>query len=83
MQNALSNDCYEPLMHIQKTVLEMSEILLRKEDWQRYSTLKLQYLKGLAVFEGFALETMTAKDFEGRIPVKSYEELVLMLQTES
>lgn len=82
-QTAFDNDCYEPLMYIQQTVLEMSEILLRKEDWQRYTVLKLQYLKGLAAFDKLELETMTAQDFEGRIPVKSYSELVAMIQTEA
>ncbi len=83
LQAAFSNDCCEPLMHIQNTVLEMSEILLRRADWKRYTNLKLQYLRGLAAFEGFEIETMTAKDFEGRIPVKSYGGLVAMLQAES
>lgn len=80
---AFSEDSYEPLIHIRQTVLAKSKILLSKEDWKHCVDLRMEYLRGLAEFEGLKLETMTAEEFEGRIPVKSCDELLLLLQDEA
>lgn len=82
-EDAFYEDSYEPLIYIQKKVLERSRIVLKREDWQKYIDLKVLYLKGIASFDGLDLETMTEEDFEGRIPVKSYTELIVMLQNEA
>lgn len=80
LEEAFREDSYEVLRYVQRTVLEKSRILLTKEDWQKYVELRLNALRGIARFDGFELEKMTAKEFDGRIPVKSYEELVASIQ---
>ncbi len=64
-------------------LIEKSGFLLRKEDWKRRVELELGYCRVLALQEGLELEKMTPEQFVGRIPVKSYYELVAMLQDES
>lgn len=80
LEEVFREDSYEVLRYVQRTVLEKSRILLSKEDWQKYVEMRLNALRGLAGFDGFELEKMTAKEFDGRIPVKSYEELVASIQ---
>ena len=74
---------YEPLNYIVETVLKNSDILLKQEDWQKYVDYRLAHLNGLAGFEGLELKTMTEQDFQGRIPVKSYDGFLAMLQKDA
>lgn len=74
------NESYEVIQYVLDVVRERSEILVDEDDWNQSVAWDLQRLSVIAQFEGLNLKDMTAKDFEGRIPVKSYHELVAALQ---
>ena len=57
---------------------EKSEFVLYQEDWLRAVEMRLEFSRALAKEEGFVLEEMTSKEFEGRIPVKTYDGLGLV-----
>lgn len=78
-----SHDSYEVIQHVLHTVRERSEVLICQEDWQQYVDWDLNRLAVLSQLDGLDLKTMSAQDFEGRIPVKSYYELVAMLQRDA
>lgn len=72
---------YEPLHYLTRQVIDGSEFVLCQADWQHVVDLRLAQNRALCRQEGMTLETMTAKDFAGRIPVKCYDELVALEQT--
>lgn len=76
-------DVYPPAEQIKETVLAESEICLHREDWRKYVKLRLTQLKHLAEYDGLELEKMTPEQFEGRIPVKSFDGLIALLQEEA
>lgn len=83
LDERFTNESYEVIQAVLKTVRENSEVLITEEDWQQTVQWDLNRLSVISGFEGMDLKTMTAQDFEGRIPVKSYYELVAMLQRDA
>ena len=79
----LEEASYEPMQHLVKAVLAGTEFVLYKEDWNAVIKQKLERCQTLCRQEGLVLEEMTAEQFNGRIPVKSYHELVALLQDEA
>ncbi len=76
-------DSYEAIQSVLRTVRQRSEVLITQEDWQQTVDWDLNRLAVIARLDGMELEKMTAKEFEGRIPVQSYYELVAMLQRDA
>ncbi|MGI6255963.1 MAG: hypothetical protein ACOYJZ_10110 [Acutalibacter sp.] len=80
LEQALNDACYGLVNQVEQTVLFDSEFILRKEDWKWAVNLELDRCRAIARQDGMVLEEMTPQQFEGNIPVKSYEELVAMTQ---
>lgn len=78
----LAEAVWEPYLYLRKRVLEDTEFVIDKADWLVSVNHRLDRSRVLARQEGMVLEEMTAEQFAGRIPVKSYHELVAMLQNE-
>lgn len=76
----LEQAVWEPFQHLRERMLAETEFVLFKEDWQAGMRQKLERCRVLFRQEGIVMEEATERDFEGRIPVKSYHELVAMLQ---
>ncbi len=74
---------YEPLNYLIRQVIDNSEFVLYQADWQHVVDLRLEWNRALTRREGMTLETMTEKEFEGRMPVKCYDELVALEQREA
>lgn len=77
------NDSYEVIEAVLQTVRERSEVLIDEADWQQTVDWDLNRLAAISRLDGMDRKTMTAQDFAGRIPVKSYYELVAMLQRDA
>lgn len=83
LDEQFAHDSYEVIEAVLRTVRQRSEVLIDEEDWQQTVDWDLNRLSVLSALDGMDLKTMTAQDFEGRIPVKSYYELVAMLQRDA
>ena len=79
---AFQEDSYDALNHLMREVISGSEFVLDREDWAEAINRELDRCRTLCHQEGMVLEKMTPEQFQGRIPVKSYHELVAMLQYE-
>ena len=77
---AFQEDSYDALNHLMREVISGSEFVLYREDWAEAINRELDRCRTLCRQEGMVLEEMTPEQFNGRIPVKSYHELVAMLQ---
>lgn len=77
---AFQEDSYDALNHLMREVISGSEFVLDREDWEEPINRELDRCRTLCRQEGMTLEEMTPEQFQGRIPVKSYHELVAMLQ---
>lgn len=77
---AFNNASYALLGQLFQAVCHGSEFVLCKEDWKTAVNLELNRCRALSKREGLVLEEMTPQEFEGRIPVQSYDELVIMVQ---
>ena len=77
---AFQEDSYDALNHLMREVISGSEFVLDREDWAEAINRELDRCRTLCRQEGMVLEKMTPEQFQGRIPVKSYHELVAMLQ---
>ena len=77
---AFQEDSYDALNHLMREVIGGSEFVLDREDWAETINRELDRCRTLCRQEGMVLEEMTPEQFNGRIPVKSYHELVAMLQ---
>ena len=77
---AFQEDSYDALNHLMRAVIGGSEFVLDREDWAEAINRELDRCRTLCRQEGMVLEEMTPEQFNGRIPVKSYHELVAMLQ---
>ena len=73
----------QPLEHLIETVLEGSEFVLFKEDWETIVRQRLDRSRVLFLQEGIDIEKAGPSDFEHRIPVKSYYELAAMEQEDA
>ena len=71
------------IQYVIQAVCDNSEILIAEEDWQRYVDWDLGRLEAISTIEGMVLKEMSARDFQGRIPVKSYHELVALVQKDA
>lgn len=74
---------YPAIQYVMKEVSEKSEILIKKYDWVQWIKQELDKIRILAKQEGCELEKMTKEDFEGKIPVSSFSELVSMMQDQA
>lgn len=82
-EKALDEIAYDQLSYMKREVLGGSEFVLEKSEWKQAVGRELARCRAIALQDGLVLEEMTAEDFKGRIPVKSYHELVAMLQDSS
>ena len=80
---AFQQDSIEPLNQLMREVISGSEFALCREDWAAVVNRELDRCRALCRQEGMVLEEMTEQQFRGRIPVKSYHELVAMTQYDS
>lgn len=80
LDEQFAHDSYEVIQAVLHEVRARSEVLIDEADWQQCVDWDLNRLTVLSALDGMDLKTMTAAEFEGRIPVKSYYELVAMLQ---
>lgn len=78
--SAFQDALYEPQKQLMAEVIAGSEFVLCKEDWAVVVNRELDRCRTLCRQEDMVLEEMTPEQFRGRIPVKSYHELVAMLQ---
>lgn len=78
----LEEATWEPYQYLRKRMLEETEFVIDKADWLSGVARKLERCRVLFAHEGIDMEKATEQDFSGRIPVKSYHELVAMLQSE-
>lgn len=78
----LEEATWEPFQYLRKRMLEETEFVIDKADWLSGVARKLERCRVLFAHEGIDMEKATEQDFNGRIPVKSYAELVAMLQSE-
>ena len=74
---------FEIVQALERAVVAGSEFSLDEEDWRRAVRLELDHCAALARQEGMDIKTMTPEQFAGRIPVRSYEELVAMTEESS
>ena len=77
---AFGQDSFEALKKLTREVISGSEFILYREDWAEAINRELDRCRTLCRQEGLVLEEMSPEQFQGRIPVKSYHELVAMLQ---
>lgn len=80
---AFQEALYEPLKKLMEEVIRDSEFILSKEDWAKAVRRELERCRVLSLREGMVLEEMTPEQFNGRIPVKSYHELIAVVQDSS
>ena len=83
MDEQFDHDSYEVIEAVLHTVRQRSEVLIDEEDWQQTVDWDLNRLAAISRLDGMDLKTMTPQDFAGRIPFKSYYELVAMLQRDA
>ena len=75
--------CGDALDALIQKLIEGSEFVLWQEDWQTVVDFRINRSRVLFRQEGKEIETLKPEDFEGRIPVKSYHELVAMEQQDA
>ena len=80
---AFQESSYEPINRLMEEVIGGSEFVLYREDWAAAVDRELDRCRALCRQEGMVLEEMTPQQFQGRIPVKNYHELVAMAQYNS
>lgn len=83
LEKAVEEKSGEVVQYILNQVHESSTILITREDWQRFVDNELERNRQLVTLDGLVLENMTPQQFEGRIPVSSYYELVTWVQRDS
>jgi hypothetical protein len=79
VDDAISDKAYYLVEHVLKQVVPQSEYEIQEEDIQYLCDLEIQKASALAEKEGLVLEKMTAEEFDGKIPVKSYDEFLNMV----
>ena len=77
---AFREDSCEAVKYLLREVISGSEFVLDREDWAETINRELDRCRTLCRQEGMVLEEMAPEQFNGRIPVRSYHELVAMLQ---
>lgn len=71
---------YPAIQFAVSEVLTKSDVVVKKQEWKAAIEMELSKYKALSSLEGLVLEEMKDKDFDGKIPVKSYHELIAMVQ---
>ncbi|MBE6011676.1 MAG: hypothetical protein E7234_03865 [Lachnospiraceae bacterium] len=79
IDSAINTKAYYLVEHVLKQVVPQSQYEIYEEDIQYLYDLEIQKASALAKNEGLILEKMTEEAFNGRIPVKSYEEFLNMV----
>lgn len=76
---AINEKAYVLVDNVLKQVISRSRMEINEDDLQYLCQLEVQKARILAELEGLVLEMMTPEDFEGKIPVKSYDEFINMI----
>ncbi len=76
---AIDNKSYSLVENVIKQVIAKSKFDINEEDIQYLSELETHKARVFCELEGLTLEKMTPKDFNGKIPVKSYDEFLKMV----
>jgi FKBP-type peptidyl-prolyl cis-trans isomerase (trigger factor) len=71
---------YPAIQFAVNEMLTKSDVVVKKQEWKAAIDMELSKYKALCSLEGLVLEEMKDKDFDGKIPVKSYYELMAMVQ---
>ena len=79
-QEKLEEVSYEAEQKILHEIFEKSEYLITYRDWRHAVEMQINRYAAIAESDGMKLQEMTAEDFEGKIPVCSFFELVAMVQ---
>ena len=79
-QEKLEEVSYEAEQKILHDIFEKSEYLITYRDWRHAVEMQINRYAAIAESDGMKLQEMTAEDFEGKIPVGSFFELVAMVQ---
>lgn len=74
---------WEVVRYVIDQVCRKSRFEIRKEDWKRTVEYEINRIRVIARLEGLELEKMTPEEFEGKIPVSSYYELLAMIQDDT
>lgn len=80
---AIDNAEYTAIIHVNDEVINKSDIVMKKKDWEKFVDMNIGKIRALSSLEGLELEKMDEKDFRGKIPVKSYYELLANVQMSS
>lgn len=76
---AIDEKSYNLVENVIKQVVTKSKFDIKEEDIQYLSDLEINKARVLCELEGLILEKMTPKDFEGKIPVRSYDEFLKLV----
>lgn len=80
-QECASADSYEAAQYVMEATRQQSEFILSQQDWQKLVDMDMQRNYELARQDGLDLKTMTARDFQGRIPATCYDGVVSLTKT--
>lgn len=75
----IDNKSYTLIENVIKQVISKSKFDINEEDIQYLNKLEIQKARVLCELEGLILEKMTPEDFDGKIPVKSYDEFLKLV----
>jgi FKBP-type peptidyl-prolyl cis-trans isomerase (trigger factor) len=76
---AIDNKSYNLVENVINQVIAKSKFDINEEDIQYLSELEIHKARVFCELEGLTIEKMTAEDFNGKIPVKSYDEFLKMV----
>lgn len=71
---------YDAEQKVLQAIHNNSEYVIRQEDWHHAVEIQLNRYAAIAEGDGLRLQDMKAADFEGKVPVSSYHELVALVQ---
>lgn len=76
-------DAYEAAQYVMARVRSESEFILCQEDWDTVVRLWMERNSELCRQDGLDIRTMTAADFQGRIPASCYDGVVSLVKTDA
>lgn len=76
-------ESYEPAQYVLSQVLRETEFILFQEDWSWIVELEMARTTELCRQDGMDIKTMTAEDFQGRIPATCYDGVVSLVKTDA
>ncbi|OBA06121.1 hypothetical protein A9P44_04195 [Paenibacillus polymyxa] len=77
--NVTSSNLYYIINSVNRQLAEKGKYNLIQEDLDLLTHMELERVRLITQSEGLVLEEMTEEQFQGRIPVKSYEEFMHMI----